>query len=98
MQQAHARHYESGLRHYESGGVIVRASPPKTKKKKKKKTWQQKHNPLALIVIGNPTHLFVRPFVCLFVCLLFSSTNKNFTGRPGGWVSEWAKGLLTLTS
>jgi len=38
MQQAHARHYESGLRHYESSGVIATASPPKTKKQKQNKT------------------------------------------------------------
>jgi len=65
--------------------------------KRKKKTWQQKHSPLALIVIGNPTRLFVRPFVCLFdpsidrlfVCLLLFSRNKN---SAAGWVGGWVGG------
>ncbi len=112
MQQAHARHYESGLRHYEISGVIATASPPKTQKKKtKQKNLATKTQPTRTHSNWEPNP-FVRPSICLFVCLFDRSIDRSivclfvviffydqkFTGRPGGWVGEWAKGLLTLTS
>jgi hypothetical protein len=84
--------------------VIATGSQPKGKTKKKKNL-ATKTQPTRTHTNWEPNP-FVRPSICLFVCLINPSIDglfvclfvvifyeQIFIGRVGGWVDGWAKGF-----